>query len=91
MDSLKASLSNSCTEKEIRHHPTLIFCKGAFLDVWFLQKQLRLLLVIGFDMAFIDLDRLHFEVGKIALVHKEMQSCYQISQIRIDTDIVIKS
>ena len=31
------------------------------------------------------------DLFSIALVHKEMQSCYQISQIRIDADIVIKS
>ena len=36
----KAPLPNSCTEKEIRHHPTLIFGKGAFLDIGLLQKQL---------------------------------------------------
>ena len=33
----KASLSYSCTEKEVGHHPTLIFGKGAFLDIRFLQ------------------------------------------------------
>ena len=33
----KASLSDSCAEKEIRHHPALIFGKGAFLDVRLLQ------------------------------------------------------
>ena len=41
-------------------------------------------------MAFIDLDRLHLEVGKPALVHKEMQGCNQITQIGIDTDIIMK-
>ena len=87
----KTSLSDTRAEKEIRHHPTLIFGKGAFLDVWLLQKQLQFILVIGFDMAFIDLDRLHLEVGKIAFVHKEMQGCDEISQIRINTDVVIQS
>ena len=33
----KASLSDSCTEKEVRHYPALIFSKGAFLDVRLLQ------------------------------------------------------
>ena len=87
----KAPLPDSCTEKEVRHHPTLIFGKGAFFDVWFLQKQLQFILVIGFDMAFIDLDRLHLEVRKIALVHKEMQGCYEVAEIGIDADVVIKS
>lgn len=87
----KASLSDSCAEKEIRHHPALIFSKGAFLDVWLFQKQLQFILVIGFDMAFIDLDRLHLEMRKIALIHEEMQGCYQISQIRIDTCVIIES
>jgi hypothetical protein len=41
-------------------------------------------------MAFIDLDRLHLEMWKITLVHKEMQGRYEVSQIRIDTDIIIK-
>ena len=72
----KAPLPNTCTEKEVRHHPALIFGKGAFLDVRLLQKQLQFILVIGFDMAFIDLDRLHFEVWQIALVHEEMQGRY---------------
>ena len=72
----KAPLPDSCTEKEVRHHPTLIFGKGAFFDVWFLQKQLQFILVIGFDMAFIDLDRLHLEVWNPALVHEEMKGCY---------------
>ena len=87
----KASLPDPCTEKEIRHHPTLILGKRAFLDIGLLQKQLQFILVIGFDMAFIDLDRLHLEVGKIAFVHKEMQGCDEISQIRINTDVVIQS
>ena len=30
-------LPYSCAEKEIRHHPALIFGKGAFLDVRLLQ------------------------------------------------------
>jgi hypothetical protein len=30
-------LPYSCTEKEIRHYPALIFSKGAFLDVRLLQ------------------------------------------------------
>ena len=42
-------------------------------------------------MAFIDLDRLHLKVWQIALVHEEMQGCYEVSQIRIDADVVIKS
>ena len=87
----EASLPDSCTEKEVRHDPALIFCKGAFLDVRLFQKQLQLLLVISFDMAFIDLDRLHFEVGKIALVHKEMQGSDEVAEIGIDADVVIKS
>ena len=33
----QTSLSNSCAEKEVRHHPALIFSKGAFLDVRLLQ------------------------------------------------------
>ena len=42
-------------------------------------------------MAFIDLDRLHLEVGEIALIHKEVQGSDQVPQIRIDADIIIKS
>lgn len=41
-------------------------------------------------MAFIDLDRLHFEVGKIALVHKEMQGRYEVTKIGIDADVVVE-
>ena len=33
----KTSLSDTRAEKEIRHYPALIFSKGAFLDVRFLQ------------------------------------------------------
>jgi len=69
-------LPDSCAEKEVRHHPTLVFGKGTFLDIRLLQKQLQLLLVIGFNMAFIDLDRLHLEMRKIALAHEEMQGRY---------------
>ena len=87
----EASLPDPCAEKEVRHHPTLVFGKGAFLDVWLLQKQLQFILVIGFDMAFIDLDCLHFEVWKIALVHEEMESCYEVTNIGIDADVVVKS
>ena len=36
----EAPLSNSCAEKEIRHHPALVFGEGAFLDVGLLQQQL---------------------------------------------------
>ena len=42
-------------------------------------------------MAFIDLDRLHLEMRKITLVHKEMEGCYEVTKIGIDADIVIKS
>ena len=42
-------------------------------------------------MAFIDLDRLHLEVGNIALIHEEMDSRYEVTKIRIDADIVIQS
>ena len=75
----QAPLPHACAEKEIRHHPALVFSKGTFLDIGFLQKQLQFILIIGFDMAFIDLDRLHFEVWQITLVHEEMEGCYQIS------------
>ena len=33
----KTPLPYPCTKKEVRHHPALIFGKGAFFDVWFLQ------------------------------------------------------
>ena len=69
-------LPDSCTEKEIRHDPALVFGKGAFLDVWLLQKQLQLILVIGFNMALVHLDCLHLEVWQIALIHKEMEGRY---------------
>ena len=42
-------------------------------------------------MAFIDLDRVHLEMRKIALVHEEMQGRYEVSKIGIDADIVIES
>ena len=87
----KASLPDSCTEKEIRHHPALVFGKRAFLDIGLLQKQLQLLLVIGFNVAFIHLDRLHLKVRQIALVHEEMQGRYEVSKIGIDADVVIQS
>ena len=87
----KASLPDSCTEKEIRHHPALVFGKRAFLDIGLLQKQLQLLLVIGFNVAFIDLDCLHLEVRQPAFVHKEMEGCYKIPKIGIDADVVVKS
>ena len=87
----KTSLSDTRAEKEIRHHPALIFCKGAFFDVWFLQKQLQLILVIGFNWALVRLDCLHLEVWQIALIHKEMQGRYEISQIGIDTCVIIES
>ena len=86
----EAPLSDTSTEKEIRHHPTLIFGKGTFLDIRLLQKQLQLLLVIGFNRALVHLDRLHLKVRQIALVHEEMQGRYEISKIGIDADIVIE-
>ena len=42
-------------------------------------------------MALIYLDRLHLEMRKIALVHEEMDSRYEVTKIRIDADVVIKS
>ena len=87
----KTSLPDSCTEKEIRHHPALVFGKRAFLDIGLLQKQLQLLLVIGFDMTFINFDCLHLEMWKIALIHEKMDSRYEVPKIRINTDIVIQS
>ena len=77
----KTSLSDSCAEKEIRHHPALVFGKGAFLDVRLLQKQLQFILVIGFNRALVHLDRLHLKVWQIALVHKEVQGCYEVTKI----------
>lgn len=87
----KASLSDACAEKEVRHHPALIFRKVAFLNIGLFEKQLKLLLVIGLDMAFIYLDGLHLEIGKITLVHKEVQGSDEVAQIGIDADVVIKS
>ena len=72
----KAPLSDTRAEKEIRHHPALVFGKGAFLYVRLLQKQLQFILVIGFNMAFIHLDCLHFEVWNPPFVHEEMQGRY---------------
>lgn len=72
----QASLPDSCAEKEVCHHPALVFGKRAFLDIGLLQKQLQFRIVIGFDMAFIYLDRLHLKVRQIALVHEEMQGRY---------------
>ena len=86
----QAPLPHACAEKEICHHPALVFGKGAFLDIGFLQKQLQFSFVVGFDMAFINLDRLHLEVWNIALAHKEMQGRDQIAQIGIDADVVVK-
>ena len=86
----EASLPDSCTEKEIRHYPALVLGKGAFLDIRLFEKRLKLRVAIGFNMAFINLDRLHLEVGKIALVHEEMQGRYEISKIGVDADIVIE-
>ena len=48
-------------------------------------------IVIGFDMAFIDLDRLHLEVRNPTLIHEEMQGCYEVTKIGIDADVVIES
>ena len=48
-------------------------------------------IVIGFNMAFIYLDRLHLKVWQIALIHKEMEGCYEVTKIGIDADVVIKS
>ena len=87
----KTLLPYTCAEKEIRHNPTLIFGKGAFLNIRLFEKQLQFLFVIGFDMTFIDLDYLHFEVWKIALIHKEMEGCYEVTKIGIDADVVIES
>ena len=75
----EASLSDSGTEDEIRHHPALVFGKGAFLDIGLFEKCLKLRVAIGFDMVFIYLDCLHFEVRQPAFVHEEMEGCYQIS------------
>ena len=86
----QAPLSDASAKKEIRHHPALVFGEGAFLDIGFLQKQLQFSLIIGLNMAFIDLDRLHLEVWNITLVHKEMQGRDQISKIGIDADVVMK-
>ena len=86
----EAPLSNSCAEKEVRHSPALIFSKGAFLDVRFLQKQLQLRVGIGFDMVFINLYGLHLEMRNIALIHKEVQGSDQISQIGINTDVIMQ-
>ena len=33
----KTALSDACAKEEICHHPALIFGKGAFLDIGFLQ------------------------------------------------------
>ena len=41
-------------------------------------------------MTFIDLDCLHFEVRQPAFIHEEMNRRYEVSQIRIDTDVVIQ-
>ena len=65
-------LPDSCAEKEIRHHPALVFSKGAFLDIGLFEKCLKLCVGIGFDMTFINFDCLHFEVWNPALIHKEV-------------------
>lgn len=41
-------------------------------------------------MAFIHLDCLHLEVGKIALIHEEVQGSDEVAQIRVNADIVIE-
>ena len=41
-------------------------------------------------MAFIDLNCLHLEVRQIALVHEEMQGCYEVTKIGIDADVVVE-
>ena len=83
-------LPHTCAEKEVGHNPTLVFGEGALFNIRLLQKQLKFLFIVGFDMTFIDLDRLHLEMWNIALVHKEMQGRYEVSQIGIDADIVTK-
>jgi hypothetical protein len=42
-------------------------------------------------MAFIDLDRLHPKVWQLTFIHKEVQGSDEISQIRINADVIIKS
>ena len=42
-------------------------------------------------MALIDLYCLHFEVWQPAFTHEEMNGRYKVSQIRIDTDVVMKN
>ena len=87
----KASLPDTGREEEVRHYPTLILGKGAFLDIRLFEKCLKLCVGIGFDMAFIHLDSLHLKVRNPTLIHEKMNSRYEIPKIRIDTDIIIKS
>ena len=87
----KASLPDTGREEEVRHYPTLILGKGAFLDIGLFEKCLKLRVAIGFNMAFIDLDRLHLKVREPAFIHKEMKGCNEVSQIRIDTCVIIES
>lgn len=69
----------------------MIFGEVAPLDIGLFEKCLELCVGIDFDMAFIDLDRLHLKVWEPALIHEEMDNRYEIPKIRIDTDIVIQS
>ena len=71
----------------MRHRPqnqTQLFKRGNTLKnepVWIVFRQM-----IGLEFGSF---RQHQFL--IALVHEERQGCYEVSQIRIDTDIVIKS
>ena len=84
-------MSDTGREEEVCRNPTLIFGKATLLNIGLFEKRLKFRVGIGFDMAFIHLDRLHFEVRQLALIHEEMDNRYEIQKIRIDTDIVIQS
>ena len=42
-------------------------------------------------MTFINLDCLHLEVRQPTFIHEEMNGRYEVSQIRIDTGIIVKN
>ena len=47
--------------------------------------------IVSLNMTFINLDRLHLVTLNIAFIHQIVHCGYKITQIRIYTDIIIKS
>ena len=83
-------LPDSCAKKEVRHHPALIFGKAALLDIWFFEKDSKLLVGIGFDVRSVNLDRLHLERLDVSFIHQKMKRGNKVTQIGIDADVILK-